>query len=110
VPDWAADRHSPIQEIRCAGVGNTDMFSPISAMITMASHRLRPGISASRCAAASTGEPGLVPAAGPVSPSGSTPQDCGTWASAAIAWVCMPVICWSRNATWSSSIRAITPW
>ena len=79
-------------------------------MITMASHRLMPGISASRCAAASTGEPGLVPACGPVCPSASTPQDSGTPASAAMAWSSIRVICRSRNATWSSSDLAIIPW
>ena len=78
------------------------MFRPISAMITMASNKLMPGISASRCAAASTCESGLVPA-GPVSPVASTPQDSSTWASAAMAWSSMAVICWSKNATWSSS-------
>ena len=85
------------------------MFRPISAMITMASHTLMPGISASRYAAASTGESGPVPQPGPVSPVASTPQDSSTWASAAMAWSSICVIRWSRNATWSSSTCAITP-
>ena len=68
-------------------------------MITMASHTLMPGISASRYAAASTGESGLVPACGPVSPVASTPQDSFTWASASMAPASIWAIRWSRNAT-----------
>jgi hypothetical protein len=86
------------------------MVRPIPAMITMASIKLMPGISASRCAAASTCESGLVPRPGPVAPVASTPQDSVTWASAAMAWSPIAVIRWSKNATWSSSICAITPW
>ena len=48
VPDWAADRHNPIQETRCAAVEKAVMVRPISAMITMASYKLTPGILASR--------------------------------------------------------------
>ena len=85
------------------------MFRPISAMITMASHTLTPGISASRQTAASTRESGPVPRPGPVSPVASTPQDSSTWASAAMAPASIWVIRWSKNATWSSSAWAITP-
>ena len=51
-----------------------------------------------------------MPQPGPVFPVASTPQDSSTWASAAIAWSSIAVAPWSKNATWSSSICAITPW
>ncbi len=69
-----------------------------------------PGTSASRQAAARTGESGVFPACGPVSPVASTPHDWGIRASASVAPFSIWVIRWSRNLTWSISAWAITPW
>ena len=59
---------------------------PDSAMMAWAAMTPQPVISSSRAIAGSTGEPGLVPAPGPVTPPASTPQAAGICAIRSLTW------------------------
>ena len=100
-PDWRADGHSPAQETSRAAVGNLLISRPVSAMMVRARSSLMPGISASRATAFSTGAPGVVPAPGPVVPSGSTPKVAGIAAVSSAARAVSAAIGVSRKAIWN---------
>ena len=91
----AGDGASPAQDTRWSAVGNLVMSRPVSAMISLASLRLTPGISASLCAAGSTAASGPGPGG---TPPRSTPQAAGMASRAAS--ISSSISATSRSSRW----------